>query len=203
MRNVVGEGTGDAREHVLEALARHQIAVGERELAEGGEQMVAAVIGLEIGGPRRWRQRCGKRCGAFGQRPHKAQVWLRRLWRDRLGRRRLERDQMSALVKIVAKSHQQPRDVGAGAVRGWLVRKTGGAGLRRQAIRRGTPPEDVSSITAGLLARGSLRLSVFPVRTAPVTWIVTAARRLQLRGQPRLGRCQRTGFPLSLISYKI
>jgi hypothetical protein len=75
--------------------------------------------------------------------------------------------------------------------------ETGGERLRLQATHRGTPPEDVRSITAGLLARGSLRLagSSRCIR-APVTE-VAAARRLQLRGQPRSCRCRRTGFPLS------
>ena len=41
---------------------------------------------------------------------------------------------------------------------------TGSDSDRLQATHRGTPPEDVSSITAGLLARGSQRLSAFPVR---------------------------------------
>ena len=83
---------------------------------------------------------------------------------------------------------------------GPVQRMAGGKTASRptdQAIHRDTPPEDVSAVTAGLLARGSLRLSfVFPVR-APVTSNRTAARRLQLRGQPRPCRHRLTGFPLS------
>ena len=52
MAHIVGIGAGDAREHVLEAFARHQIAVGERGLAESGEQRVARTVQLEIGGDR-------------------------------------------------------------------------------------------------------------------------------------------------------
>jgi len=36
-------------------------------------------------------------------------------------------------------------------------------------LHRGTPPEDVDAITAGLLARGSLRLSGLPDAEASVT----------------------------------
>src|SRR5215470_719890 len=68
--------------------------------------------------------------------------------------------------------------------------ETGVVGLRpathtgRQAPHRGTPPVDVRSVTAGLLARGSRRLSGLPGASAPVARL-TAALRLQLRGQPR------------------
>jgi len=38
----------------------------------------------------------------------------------------------------------------------------------QQAPHRGTPPVDVRSVTAGLLARGSRRLSGLPGASAPV-----------------------------------
>ena len=44
MRDVVGEGAGHAREHVLVALAFEQVAIVQRRLAEGGQQIVAAAI---------------------------------------------------------------------------------------------------------------------------------------------------------------
>jgi hypothetical protein len=41
MVGIVGIGVGDAREHVLVGLARQQVAVVERRLAEIGQQRVA------------------------------------------------------------------------------------------------------------------------------------------------------------------
>jgi len=55
-----------------------------------------------------------------------------------------------------------------------LGQEAGVDGLRpatrtgRQAPHRGTPPVDVQSVTAGLLARGSRRLSGLPGASAPV-----------------------------------
>jgi hypothetical protein len=61
----------------------------------------------------------------------------------------------------------------------------GGERHPSQATHRDTPPEDVQRVAAGLLARGSLLLSGLPgAFPAPVT-LLTAAHRLQLRGQPR------------------
>ena len=57
MGHIIGIGAGDAGEHVLEAFARHQIAVGQRRLAESGEQRVARTVQLEVGGHRLARQR--------------------------------------------------------------------------------------------------------------------------------------------------
>ncbi len=68
MGDVVGIGAGNAREHVLEAFARHQIAVGQRGLAEGGEQDVARAVELEIGRHGLARQRRRKR--RLGRRPY-------------------------------------------------------------------------------------------------------------------------------------
>ena len=45
MRVVVGIGRGDAGEQVLVALARQQVAVGERGLAEDGQAGVPRGIG--------------------------------------------------------------------------------------------------------------------------------------------------------------
>ena len=42
---VVGVGRGDAREQVLEAFARQQIAIRQRRLAESGEFVVTATFG--------------------------------------------------------------------------------------------------------------------------------------------------------------
>jgi hypothetical protein len=51
VRLIVGIGRGDADEQILEILARQQIAVAQRLLAEIGEQRVARMIDLErIGG---------------------------------------------------------------------------------------------------------------------------------------------------------
>ena len=57
---------------------------------------------------------------------------------------------------------------GDGSMRRWLMHGMSEPGAQHLGPH-GTPPEDVSSITAGLLASGSQRLSVFPVRPAPVT----------------------------------
>ena len=65
MGDIVGIGAGDAREHVLEAFARHQIAVGQRRLAEGGQQRVARAVQLEVGGDGFARQR--RRIGRLGR----------------------------------------------------------------------------------------------------------------------------------------
>jgi len=56
------------------------------------------------------------------------------------------------------------------------------------ATHRGTPPEDFSSVAAGLLARGS-EASVWSSQclAASVTLSDRMARRLQLRGQPGFG----------------
>jgi hypothetical protein len=45
VRLVVGVAVGDAREEVLVALAGEQVAVGQRVLAEIGQQRVARRIG--------------------------------------------------------------------------------------------------------------------------------------------------------------
>ena len=54
---------------------------------------------------------------------------------------------------------------------------------------------DRSRQVSWLAGRGDCR--AFPGASAPVARL-TAALRLQLRGQPRRCRCRRTGFPLSL-----
>ena len=48
MRLIVGIGLGDAGEHVLIGLARQQIAVAQRGLAELGQQCVAPVIDTDL-----------------------------------------------------------------------------------------------------------------------------------------------------------
>ncbi len=60
---VVGISRGDTREEVLVALAREQIAVLERILAELGQERVAAGVGLdvELGRMNRLRSGCGGR----------------------------------------------------------------------------------------------------------------------------------------------
>ena len=45
---VVGISGGDAREQVLVAFARQQIAVAQRVLAELGQQRIAAVVGGDV-----------------------------------------------------------------------------------------------------------------------------------------------------------
>jgi len=63
---------------------------------------------------------------------------------------------------------------------------------------RDTPPEDDTSVTAGLLAHGSSLLPAFPVKSSPVASNQQRHRRLQLRGQLRLGPFTGfTEFPLS------
>jgi hypothetical protein len=47
MRLVVGVAVGDAREEVLIDLAGQQVAVGQRVLAEIGQQVVARRIGRD------------------------------------------------------------------------------------------------------------------------------------------------------------
>jgi len=61
-----------------------------------------------------------------------------------------------------------------------------------QATHRDTPPEDVQRVEAGLLARGSLRLSGLPSAFRHQWHDLTDARRLQLRGQPRHRRLATT-----------
>ena len=46
---IIGVGAGDAGEHVLKALARHQIAVGQGRLAESGQKNVTRMVQGEIG----------------------------------------------------------------------------------------------------------------------------------------------------------
>jgi hypothetical protein len=45
---VVGVGGSDAREQVLIAFARKQVAVVERVLAELGQELVAGGVGLDV-----------------------------------------------------------------------------------------------------------------------------------------------------------
>ncbi len=143
MLHVVGEGAGDAGEHVLEALARHQIAVFERGLAERGQQRIAAAVEPEIRRSRRLHQRRRQRRAALGLRRQRRRC--RGPGRNRHGHRR-EFDDIAVLIEIVGKcGHRQPQ---------FLARRTrGGRSLqdRPAAIatgfasgHRGTPPEDVS-----------------------------------------------------------
>ena len=48
MRRIVAVIGGDAGEQVLEVLARHQIAVGQRRPAEIGQQRVARPVDLHL-----------------------------------------------------------------------------------------------------------------------------------------------------------
>ena len=48
MLGVVRIGRGDAREQVLIAFARKQVAILERLLAELGQQRIAAAVGLDV-----------------------------------------------------------------------------------------------------------------------------------------------------------
>ena len=50
MGGVIGIGAGNPREHVLEAFARHQVAVGQGRLAESGEQRIAGTVSLRSAG---------------------------------------------------------------------------------------------------------------------------------------------------------
>src|SRR5688572_22097066 len=59
---------------------------------------------------------------------------------------------------------------------------------------RGTPPGERPASAVGLLARGSVALAAFP--GAPTQWLMAQARRLQLRGQPRIWVLARTAFPV-------
>ncbi len=95
MVDIVGIGAGDAREHVLETFARHQVAVGERGLAERREEVVAAPVELQIRGLGRAGERGGERRVALG---------LHRQAGD-IGR---QRHDMAAAVEIVGKLHGHP-----------------------------------------------------------------------------------------------
>ena len=79
MRHVVGIGAGDAREHVLIAFARQQIAVVERRLAEIGQQRVAAAVEAQIAGRRRLGQRLRRRgnAGAKARAPRVGEISTR------------------------------------------------------------------------------------------------------------------------------
>src|SRR5215470_10466830 len=73
---------------------------------------------------------------------------------------------------------------------GFLVSPAALRASSRHPARRATEP------TVGLLARGSLPVTAFPGLTQ---WPVARARRLQLRGQPRIrDQMSRTAFPVAL-----
>src|ERR1051325_1778149 len=76
-------------------------------------------------------------------------------------RRKTFGNKMTVIIETVRQRHRQPRDVGAWAERTtcWETEDTR---LRLRATHRDSPPEDVRSITAGLLARGSPRLTGLP-----------------------------------------
>ena len=59
--DIVGIGAGDARKHVLEAFARHQIAIGQGRLAERGQQGVAGAVQHQVGRLGLGAQRIGQR----------------------------------------------------------------------------------------------------------------------------------------------
>ena len=61
MADIVRIGAGDAGKHVLEAFARHEIAVAERGLAESRQQRVARMVEREVGGLGPGRQRIRQR----------------------------------------------------------------------------------------------------------------------------------------------
>ena len=63
MGRVVGVSGGDAREQVLVAFAREQVAVTQRVLAELGEKGIATGVGLDVETRRvdRLRSGCGGR----------------------------------------------------------------------------------------------------------------------------------------------
>ena len=88
MRGVVGVRRGDADEQVLIAFARQQIAIGQRILAEIGQQRIAAVIDL---------QRVG-RADALG-RVHRRGIAVR-------GRRVVHRFRRHRSIPIIMQVHR-------------------------------------------------------------------------------------------------
>ena len=152
--DVVGVGAGDAREHVLIALARQQIAVGQRRLAEHRQQLVAAAIEREVGGFRRRRQRSRQRRRSWRARHARCAV------RRRAVRRVMNEMTVPVEVEGVGRHRNPRRYVGAGA--GGRVAGMPADEPPDASDLRGTPPEDVHVATAGLLARGSSPLSGLP-----------------------------------------
>ena len=198
--HVIGIGAGDAGEHVLEAFARHQVAVGQGRLAERGQQGVAGVVQHQVG-----------RLGARRQR-----IRQRRLGRlleqvlDRLGRfGLLGRSLGSGLVSTVRVTTTDRSSTRSGGV--WTttwpsVSKSpsrtclpsadiyiplGGQGNREAVGARYalpySPPGRPAPIVKPCSRQVSWLAALFPAAfpgAAPVA-LGRKISRLQLRGQPR------------------
>ncbi len=188
VRDIVGIGAGDAGEHVLKALAGYEVAVLQGRLAERRQQGIAAAVEAEIGRKRRARQRRRQRRASF-----------RNIGRNAAGNHpRRQRDEVAMLIKIVGNCrHRRPHALAWGGLRGRLARISGGISHRLQAATGGPRPRTFSD--HGRSPGSRVVAAVWPSRCRWHQWReTTAARRLQLRGQPRHSRTMRcTGFPLS------
>jgi hypothetical protein len=190
MTDIVGISAGDASEPVLEMLTRHQIAILQGRLAEGGQQCVTGAIEPEIRGARRPRQ--GRR-----QRGAPPRRLAHRRYASRPATRRAAGDHADQNRKPVRTSANPHSPCLGRSRRGDLqeIRRTPPASA---SDHRGTPPEDVQKrITAGLLARGSLQLSGLPDAGASVTLDDSRSPLTVAGAAPALPHLRRTGFPLS------
>ena len=162
--DIVGISARDACEHILKALARHEVTVFERRFAERCQQRVASAIEREVGRSRRrrqWRRQRRAMRRWCGERQARL--------RNRFGRcdRRPPRELNDAAIPIEIVSdngHSQPPSFHfyPGGTAGDGLRKDSGKMPKLQATTGAPRPRTCYALTAGLLARGSVLLSGLP-----------------------------------------